>query len=289
MPRHSETSGMSSPVIPRAASPTMPCSRWRDSTSRLSGDATAAQAAVTTLLEKYRTSESVPMAYVLAGRIVLMKGRGTEDVERALSQFERVEVFGESEAQSAALHFATEALSSSKRHTDALARQRQLQQRFPQSPWTVRSSLIAARSLVQLGQQQQAMKYLQPIRAAAPASPDAEAALAWQDGALSPVCPAGGEPARLCVHAASACGNSWQDARRARHPGDAVRRSRRGASRRRIRRGGHGSHGQQPDRHRCAACVPRHRWAGDAGAARRPESAGCRGVGVERPPSRTSP
>ena len=91
-----------------------------------SGDAAAAQAAVTTLLEKYRTSESVPMAYVLAGRIVLMKGRSTEDINRALSQFERVEVFGASDAQSAALHFATEALSSDKRHADALARHRQL-------------------------------------------------------------------------------------------------------------------------------------------------------------------
>ena len=188
-----------------------------------SGDAAAAQAAVTTLLEKYRTSESVPMAYVLAGRIVLMKGRSTEDVERALSQFERVEVFGASDAQSAALHFATEALSSDKRHADALARHRQLLQRFPQSPWTVRSSLVAARSLVQLGQQPQAMETLQRIRSAAPSSPDAEAALAWNTILYRLyIRPVASQPAYAFMPPVPGR-NRRQAARRARHPGPAVR------------------------------------------------------------------
>ena len=144
------------------------------------GDVPAAQAAVDAILKKYGTTESAPMAHVLAGRLLLVRGRAPADVEAALASFERVpRLFPGSEAVPAAIYQAGETLRLTHRDDEALLRYRQVATDYPRSPWAGRALLGEARCLVITGKPTRAMDLLQRVRQRFPGSIEAGTAVAW--------------------------------------------------------------------------------------------------------------
>jgi TolA-binding protein len=146
----------------------------------VAGDIPAAQSAVDTLQKKYPTTESGPMALVLAGRITVTKSRAPADVESALASYERVpRLFPGSDAVPASIFYAAEALRITNRDAEAVLRYRQVSTDYPQSPWTPRALLGEARCLVVTGKAQRAMELLQRVRQRFPGTPEAATAVAW--------------------------------------------------------------------------------------------------------------
>lgn len=144
------------------------------------GDVEAAGAAVDALLKKYGTTESAPMAHVLAGRLLLSRGRAPADVEAALASFERVpRLFPGSEAVPASIYEAGETLRLTNRDGEAILRYRQVSTDYPASPWAARALLGEARCLVITGKPTRAMELLQRLRQRFPGSPQAATALGW--------------------------------------------------------------------------------------------------------------
>lgn len=144
------------------------------------GDLAAAQASVDVLQKRYATSESGPMALVLAGRITVTKSRAAADIESALASYERVpRLFPGSDAVPASKFYAAEALRLTHRDDDAALRYRQVSTDYPQSAWTARALLGEARCLAAAGKPTRAMDLLQRVRARFPGSPEAATAVAW--------------------------------------------------------------------------------------------------------------
>lgn len=144
------------------------------------GDAAAAQAAVDSLQKDYATSESGPMALVLAGRIAIMKSRAQADVESALASYDRVpRLFPNADAVAASLYFAGEALRATHRNDEAVLRYRQASIDYPRSPWAPRALLGEARCLVLTGNVPRAMDVLQRVRQRFAGTAEAQTALAW--------------------------------------------------------------------------------------------------------------
>ena len=138
----------------------------------------SAQAANEKLLKEYPDGGAAPMAYVLAGRLAMTKGRAPSDVETALASFERVpRLFPGSEAVGAAGFYAGDALQLVRRNDEALERFRRVSMEYPRSMWAVRAMLAAAVSLVQTDRATRALDDLQRIRQRFPASPEAAEAL----------------------------------------------------------------------------------------------------------------
>lgn len=143
-------------------------------------DSAAARSAVDTLLKKYPTSESAPMAHVLAGRLLVAASRSQADVDAALSNFERVpRLYPGSEAVPAAYYQAAEILRLTLRDAEATQRYRQVAVEFPRSIWAARSMLGEARCLVRGGRPLPAMELLQRVRQRFPGTAEAASALAW--------------------------------------------------------------------------------------------------------------
>jgi TolA-binding protein len=143
-------------------------------------DLAASQAAVDTLLKKYPTSDSAPMAHVLAGRLVVAKSRAQADIDGALSNFERVpRLYPGSEAVPAAHFYAADALRLMHRDADAIVRFRVVSVDFPQSIWAARAMLGEARCEVISSKVPLAMGLLQRVRQRFPNTPEAATALAW--------------------------------------------------------------------------------------------------------------
>jgi TolA-binding protein len=143
-------------------------------------DAAAAQQAVDLLLKKYPTGDAAPMAYALAGRILLAGGQAPADLDTALASFERVpRLFPGTEAVAAAHHHAGEALRRAGRHEEALDRYIQATLEYPGSSWSARALLGSAFSLVHAGRPLQAVDAVQRVRNRFPGSPEAERALAF--------------------------------------------------------------------------------------------------------------
>lgn len=146
----------------------------------VAGDPVAAQTAVDTLQKKYATTESGPMALVLAGRILLAKGRAPADVESALASYERVpRLFPGSDAVPASFYYAAEALRLTHRDDEATIRYRQVSTDYPQSAWAGRALLGEARCLVLAGKPNRAMELLQRVRQRFPGTTEAATALSW--------------------------------------------------------------------------------------------------------------
>ncbi len=142
----------------------------------VAGDVAAAQAAVDTLQKRYATSESGPMALVLAGRIAAMKG----DTDSALASYDRVpRLFPGSDAVPASIYHAGEALRLAHRDDDAVLRYRQVSSDYPQSSWAPRALLGEARCLVLTGRAPRAMDLLQRLRQRFPGTPEAATAISW--------------------------------------------------------------------------------------------------------------
>jgi TolA-binding protein len=146
----------------------------------VAGDIAAAQVAVDRLLKDYEQKDSGPMAYVLAGRIILAKGRTPNDVAAALAKYERVlGLFAGSDAVPASMYYAGEALRLTHRDADAILRYRQVSTDYPESEWAPRALLSEARCLVLTGKASRAMELLQRVRQRFPGTPEAETAVAW--------------------------------------------------------------------------------------------------------------
>jgi TolA-binding protein len=146
----------------------------------VAGDGIAAQAAVDVLLKRYATTESGPMALVLAGRIAMSRGRAPADVESALASYERVpRLFPGSDSVPAAIYYSAEARRLTHRDEEAIAGFRQVSTDYPQSPWAPRALVGEARCLVTVGRPARAMERLQRVRQRYPGTPEAATALAW--------------------------------------------------------------------------------------------------------------
>ena len=143
-------------------------------------DLPAAQLAADKLLKDYPNSDSAPMAYIVAGRLAIARGRAAADVDAALASFERVpRLFPGSEAVAAARFYAGDTLRLARRTDEALERFRRVALEHPRSPWAARADLAMVPSLVSAGRAPQAFARLQQIRQQFPGSAEAQTALRY--------------------------------------------------------------------------------------------------------------
>lgn len=146
----------------------------------VAGNVQMAQTIVETLLKKYPNGDAAPMAHVMVGRMVLVRGRTPADIDTALASFERVSrLFPNSEAVPAAIFYAGEALRIARRWSEALERYRQVVTDYPRSVWSARALLGGGMCLALTGQPLRALEELQRVRVWFPGAPEASRALAW--------------------------------------------------------------------------------------------------------------
>jgi TolA-binding protein len=128
-------------------------------------DLAATQSAIDQLLKVYPDSDSAPMAYVIGGRVSMMRSRAPSDVDAALASFERVErLFPGNDAVPAAGFYAGEALRLVRRNDEALDRFRRVTASYPNSPWAARANLSAGYCLVQADRATAALPEVQRVR-----------------------------------------------------------------------------------------------------------------------------
>ena len=143
-------------------------------------DLAGAQAAADRLLKDYPNSDSAPMAYIVAGRLTIARGRSAADVDGALASFERVpRLFPGSDAVAAARFYAGETLRLARRGDEAMDRFRRVAMEFPRSTWAARADLSAVPVLVAGDRASQAFAQLQQIRLQFPGSAEADTALRY--------------------------------------------------------------------------------------------------------------
>ena len=141
-------------------------------------DAPATQAAVDRLLKDYPDTDSAPMAYVLGGRVAMMKGRTPADVDTALASFERVSrLFPGNDAVPAAGYYAGETLRYVRRTDEALDRFRRVSAEYPNSPWAAQANLAAGYCLVQGERAVAALPEVQRVRQQLPGTAAAAEAI----------------------------------------------------------------------------------------------------------------
>ncbi len=141
-------------------------------------DPAATQTVIDKLLKDYPDGDAAPMAHVLSGRLALVKGRATSDVDAALASFERVSrLFPGTEAVAAAGYYTGETLRTVKRTAEALDRYRRVEMEFPRSQWAARAALGAGYCLVQLDRAVQALPEIQWVRQQFPGTAVATEAL----------------------------------------------------------------------------------------------------------------
>ena len=86
-------------------------------------DPAAAQVTAESLLKKFPTSDSIPMAYVIAGQAMVARSTAPANVEAALASFERVpRLFPGTEAVAPAVFAAGDTLKRLGRCPEALER-----------------------------------------------------------------------------------------------------------------------------------------------------------------------
>jgi TolA-binding protein len=143
-------------------------------------DPVEAQKATDIILKKYSSSPSAAAAYVLDGRIALLRSRTAASINTALASFERVPgLFPGSNAIPSSIYYAGEVLRTVRRNDEALERYRDVTLRYPGSVWAARALIGAASCLVQAGRAVAAMESLQRVRTMFPGSPEAATALNW--------------------------------------------------------------------------------------------------------------
>lgn len=140
----------------------------------VAGDLGGAQAAADRLLKDYPNSDSAPMAYIVAGRLTIARGRTPADVDTALASFERVpRLFPGSPAVAAARFYAGDTLRIARRHDEALERFRRVTLEYPRSPWAARAELATAAHLVMTDRALEAFPRLQRVRRQFPGTAEA--------------------------------------------------------------------------------------------------------------------
>jgi outer membrane protein assembly factor BamD (BamD/ComL family) len=142
-----------------------------------SRDAAAAQATAESVLKKFPASDSVAMAYVVAGQALVEQGLTQANVDAALASFERVpRLFPGTEAVAPALYAAGETLRRLGRCDEALGRFDQVALQYPRASWTARARLAGAICHTMSGRVPDAMSSLYRVTAEFGGSEPAEAA-----------------------------------------------------------------------------------------------------------------
>jgi TolA-binding protein len=148
--------------------------RYQLETSR---DPVAAQATAESVLKKFPASDSVAMAYVVAGQAIVEQGLTQANVDAALATFERVpRLFPGTEAVAPAVYAAGETLRRLDRCEEALARFAEVALQYPRSSWTARARLSSAVCYVMNGRATEAMSALYNVSASFGGSEPAERA-----------------------------------------------------------------------------------------------------------------
>jgi outer membrane protein assembly factor BamD (BamD/ComL family) len=143
-------------------------------------DVRAADASADSLLAQYPTSNSVPMALVVKGRVALSGATTPEQVAAAIAALDRVpQLYEGTDAVAAAMFYSAEAARAAGRRQEAAERWDRLVMDYPRSPWTPRALLGSAANLVASAQPARAMAQLQRLRQTFPTSPEAAVALDW--------------------------------------------------------------------------------------------------------------
>jgi len=143
-------------------------------------DPAAAQVTAESLLKKFPTSDSIPMAYVIAGQAMVARSTAPANVEAALASFERVSrLFPGTEAVAPAVFAAGDTLKRLGRCPEALERFDQVLMEYPRTVWASEARLSGAECLVASGRATDAMSTLQAVIAANPGSPQATIAREW--------------------------------------------------------------------------------------------------------------
>jgi TolA-binding protein len=143
-------------------------------------DPAAAQVTAEALLKKFPTSDSIPMAYVIAGQAMVARSTAPANVEAALASFERVpRLFPGTEAVAPAVFAAGDTLKRLGRCAEALARFDQVLMEYPRTVWASESRLSSAECLVASGRATDAMSTLQAVISAHANSPQAAKARDW--------------------------------------------------------------------------------------------------------------
>jgi TolA-binding protein len=140
-------------------------------------NALEAQATAESVLRKFPTSDSVGMAYVVAGQAMVARGLTPANVEAALASFDRVErLFPGTDAVAPALVAAGDTLQRLGRCPEALDRFDTVTMAYPRSSWASAARLSGAVCLVTGGRPLDAMRELQRVIVAAPDSAEAQQA-----------------------------------------------------------------------------------------------------------------
>ena len=137
----------------------------------------AAQATAESLLRKFPASDSVPMAYVVAGQAMVARGLTPASVDSALASFDRVQrLFPGSDAVAPALVAAGDTLRRLGRCPEAVDRFQSVTLAYPRSPWASAARLSAAACLAMAGRPLDAMQELERVILAAPGTAEAQQA-----------------------------------------------------------------------------------------------------------------
>jgi outer membrane protein assembly factor BamD (BamD/ComL family) len=142
-------------------------------------DYDAAQATAESLLKKFPSSDSVGMAYVIAGQAMVAQSMTPANVDAALASFERVpRLFAGTEAVAPALFAAGDTLRRLDRCVEALNRFMRVEMEYPRTRWASLARVSGASCETTAGRPIDALAMLQRAIDANPAGPDAAAARA---------------------------------------------------------------------------------------------------------------
>lgn len=145
----------------------------------VSRDFGAAQATAEALLKKFPASDSISMAYVVAGQAMVAQGMTPANVDAALASFERVSrLFVGTEAVAPALYASGDVLRRLDRCPEALERFMRVEMEYPRTTWASRARLSGAACQTAAGRPLEAVAMLQRVVAAAPDRPEAAVARA---------------------------------------------------------------------------------------------------------------
>lgn len=140
-------------------------------------DPVKAQSTAESVLKRFPASDSVAMAYVVAGQAMVQQGLTQTNVDAALASFERVpRLFPGTPAVAPALYAAGETLRRLGRCEDALERFGRVVLEYPRSVWAARSRMSGAKCQALAGRVPEAMRALYRVSAMAPGGEAATAA-----------------------------------------------------------------------------------------------------------------
>jgi TolA-binding protein len=136
-----------------------------------------AQSTAEGVLKRFPASDSVPMAYVVAGQALVARGYTAANVEAALASFDRVErLFPGADAVAPALVAAGDTLRRLGRCPEALERFDRVTLAYPRSAWASAARVSSAACLAMTGRPLEALQQLHRVVVAGPSSTEAQQA-----------------------------------------------------------------------------------------------------------------